>query len=210
MPLAHSTLPMSKPGEEFFHLQCRLCFHTMPMGNRLPLQVSEGMSVSGEAAAAPLASKSGNTDTQQGMPLPAVPKTPEDAKRDVFVDAHSIKGMPMDKVIEEIANAAPKSMPPEELMLRRQIATTLLITMGRKVAHFEGEIDSETGTIDVDFKFSRIISEDQHLQKTLGKFDPEDPEMKIKDCAVMRLYTHSIDAASDDRSAFHVFLSNHL
>ena len=182
----------------------------MPMGNRLPLQVSEGMSVGGEAAAAPLASKSGNTDTQQGMPLPAVSKTPEDAKRDVFVDAHSIKGMPMDKVIEEIANAAPKSMPPEELMLRRQIATTLLITMGRKVAHFEGEIDSETGTIDVDFKFSRIISEDQHLQKTLGKFDPEDPEMKIKDCAVMRLYTHSIDAASDDRSAFHVFLSNHL
>jgi hypothetical protein len=71
-----------------------------------------------------------------------------------FVDAHALKGVTVEEAIEGMAQCMPLSMPVEELMLRRQIATLLLITMGRKITHFEGDIDPLTGTIDVDFKLA--------------------------------------------------------
>jgi hypothetical protein len=114
-----------------------------------------------------------------------------------FVDAHVMKGIKIEEAIEGVAQAMPKSMPVEELMLRRQIATSLLITMGRKITHFEGEIDPLTGTIDVDFTFTPIISNDEHLE--MHTCDPEDLERKIKDCAILRVYSASYDPKTGDK-----------
>ncbi len=113
------------------------------------------------------------------------------------MDAHALKGVTVEEAIEGVAQAMPLSMPVEELMLRRQIATSLLITMGRKITHFEGDIDPLTGTIDVDFTFAPIISNDEHLE--LHTYDPEDPERKIKDCAILRVYSASFDPKTGDK-----------
>ena len=113
------------------------------------------------------------------------------------MDAHVIQGISVEEAIEGVAQAMPLAMPFEELMLRRQIATSLQITMGRKITHFEGDIDPLTGTIDVDFTFSPIISTDEHLE--LHTYDPEDPERKIKDCAILRVYSASHDPKTGDK-----------
>jgi hypothetical protein len=134
-------------------LQCRLGFHTVPMGNRLPMQSPES--------------------------------------QDTFVDAHVVQGINIDQAIEGIAKAMPRSMPVKELMLRRQIATSVLITMGRKITHFEGEIDPLTGTVDVNFTFQPIVLQDEHLG--LQHCDPDDVERKIKDCAVLHVYSKQVD-----------------
>lgn len=166
LPVATKEVPQE--AMPYVHLKTRLCFLSMPMGNRLPMPDPHAKQDSGE--------------------------------KESFADAHDVKGVSIEEAIQAIAKTAPHAMDMGELMLRRQIATTLLITMGRKITHFEGEIDPLTGSIDVDFKFTPIVSSDQHLVKTLGKYDPEnDPEQRLKDCAIMRLYTHSIDPKTGDR-----------
>ena len=190
----------------FVHLKCRLGFLTMPMGNRLPvsrlvqqLPTSSADDVRREAVAA------AEEMTQEGCggggdAILGAEAPPASLPSDKFVDAHTIKGISIEKAIEEIAKASPESMEMGELMLRRQIATSVLITMGRKITHFEGEIDMKTGCVDVDFKFTPHINNEQHLASTLGKYDPEnDPEQRLKCCAVMRVYTHSFDAKTGDK-----------
>jgi hypothetical protein len=81
-------------------------------------------------------------------------------------------------------------------MLRRQIATSVLITMGRKITHFEGDIDPLTGTVDVNFTFQPIVLPDEHLG--LQHCDPDDVERKIKDCAVLRVYSKQVDPLTGD------------
>ena len=45
--------------------------------------------------------------------------------------------------------------------------------------------------------FAPIISKDEHLE--LHTYDPEDPERKIKDCAILRVYRASFDPKTGDR-----------
>lgn len=158
--LSSSSCPSpSSPDLPSLRLQCRLGFHVLPMGNRLPMMQKPGSSS--------------------------------------FVDAHTINGISIEQAIEGIAHAMPHAMQTDELMLRRQIATSVLITMGRKITHFEGELDPLTGTVDVDFTFTPIISSDEHLG--LHAYDPCDPERKIKDCAILRVYSASYDPRTGDK-----------
>jgi hypothetical protein len=83
---------MSQQQQQSLRLQCRLGFHTLPMGNGLPM----------------LAAEAGK-----------------------FVDAHVAQGITIEQAIEGVGKAMPLAMNAQELMLRRQIATTVLITMGR-------------------------------------------------------------------------------
>jgi hypothetical protein len=115
-----------------------------------------------------------------------------------LTDAHNIKGITiMEDAIDNISVNMDKTIAPEELMLRRQIVTSVLITMGRKITHFEGNVDPVTGTLDVDWTFSHIISEDEHLSD-LKQVDPHDIERKFKDCVVMRAYCADYDPNTGD------------
>ena len=87
-----SDIIMSQQQQQSLRLQCRLGFHTLPMGNGLPM----------------LAADTGK-----------------------FVDAHVAQGITIEQAIEGVGKAMPLAMNAQELMLRRQIATTVLITMGR-------------------------------------------------------------------------------
>jgi hypothetical protein len=115
-----------------------------------------------------------------------------------LTDAHNIKGITMEDAIDNISVNMDKTIAPEELMLRRQIVTSVLITMGRKITHFEGNVDPVTGTLDVDWTFSHIISDDEHLSD-LKQVDPHDIERKFKDCVVMRAYCADYDPNTGDK-----------
>lgn len=159
----------AEPELPFLHLKCRLCFMTMPMGNRLPMRNAlEKLPAVAAAAAAAQIDEEGGEPVDTGAEAPAA-TTVIAAANNKFVDAHTIKGISIEKAMAEIARASPESMEMGELMLRRQIATSVLITMGRKMTHFEGDIDPLTGAIDIDFKFTPHINNEQHLAPTLGK-----------------------------------------
>lgn len=82
--------------------------------------------------------------------------------------------------------------------LRRGIAHTVMITMGRKMTHFEAAIDPRTGVVDVSHTFMpNIVSPDadEHLVGQ-HEFDPHDDEMKIKDCVNLHIYERIPDKLS--------------
>ena len=81
-------------------------------------------------------------------------------------------------------------MDPLEAQLKKEIATTLLITMGGEIEHFEGSIDPCTGTIHVD-----------HVFRPLGRAVDNDKH-RIKTHAVMRVYTSHVDPKSGSKFSY--------
>ena len=86
----------------------------------------------------------------------------------------------MDAIIPQVSKALPIAFTDDEIMLRKQIATRVLITMGGKIMHFEKDIDPATGTVDVDWTFTPI---QQNVQ------DISDDDTRIKSHAIIRVYT---------------------
>lgn len=112
-----------------------------------------------------------------------------------IVDAHNVSGVNIDQAIEGVCKALPIAMPLEELCLRRQLADKLLITMGNGMTHFEGDIDSATGTVKVDFTFTPIVvdpKKEEHLRH-LHEYDPSEERFKVMNCAIARLYATQVD-----------------
>lgn len=166
-----------------FHLKCRLCLHVMPMYNSMPVRVR--------------VSHASQPHVQgMGMMPPATSGTQDEGT--VFMDAHMVPGVTVEQAIGNVVHNMPFSMSQQELQLRRMIPDTVIICMGRKMAHFEGPVDKTTGCLDVDHVFTPRILSDQHLSKIQSRYDPEDPEMKVRDCVSISVYMSSIDPVSGD------------
>ncbi len=114
-----------------------------------------------------------------------------------FVDAHLVAGVTIDQAISNVVHNMPFSMSQEELQLRRMVPETVVLCMGKKMAHFEGRIGPDC-CIDIDHIFTPAILSDQHLSKIQSRYDPNDPEMKVRDCISMSVYASSKDSVSDD------------
>lgn len=84
----------------------------------------------------------------------------------------------------------------EEVALRQQIATTVLITMGKGIRHFEGTIDPKTGTVMVDWMFSPI-EEDDELHEHI-----DEDERRIKSHAIMRVYCAHVDPRTGSKFSY--------
>lgn len=156
-----------------FHLKCRLCFHTMPMGNRMPMVLPPGMASSHLQQHSSAAAKGDDI---------------------MIVDAHSIQGVTMEQAVVGVSKAMFKAMDHEELLLRRQISHKVVLSMGRMMTHFEGDVNPYTGVLEVDHVFKPLIlsKEDEHMAAQHG-YDPLNAEMKVKDCIVMRTYCTHVD-----------------
>ncbi len=165
-------IKVATEGETTFHLKCRLCLHTMLMGNRLPMVLPAGLSPS----PSPLAAAS------SGANGPSI------------VDAHNVQGIDMPTAVKGVSQAMHVAMDQEELLLRRFIGHKIVLSMGRMMTHFEGEVDPKTGVLEVDHVFKPLIvsKEDEHLMGQHA-YDPHSPEMKVKDCIAMRVYCSHID-----------------
>lgn len=115
-----------------------------------------------------------------------------------FVDAQKVSGITIENVISEIGKSVRCSdaFSPDDSMLRKQIATTVLITMGGSIQHFEGEIDARTGTILVDWIFAPIPAQDD-LRKNVSE-----DERRIKSHAIMRVYSSHTDQKSGTKFSY--------
>jgi len=170
---------MQTPHPPSLRLRCRLLFHTMPMGNSLLMMMMTTTTTTNTATNTTPPPPPSETSSLPGDSGGACPQTalqpfhPQEEEKPQLVDAHQVAGISVEQAIEGVSNALPLSMPLEELMLRRQMATSVLITMGRKVTHFEGDIDPTTGTVDVDHVFQPILLEDEHLANLhVERYDP--------------------------------------
>lgn len=159
-----------------FHLKCRLCFHTMPMGNRLPMVLPPDMASVLQHSSASAAQREGT------------------ASKEMIIDAHNIQGVTMEQAVVGVSKAMFTAMNHEELLLRRQISHKVVLSMGRMMTHFEGDVNPYTGILEVDHVFKPLIlsKEDEHMA-TQHAYDPTNAEMKVKDCIVMRTYCTHVD-----------------
>jgi hypothetical protein len=150
------------------HLRCRLQFHTMPMGNSMPVA------------------------------------SPSPASTSAFVDARSVPNATMETIIPQVSQALPIAFGQEEITLRKQIATKVLITMGAQIMHFEGDIDPKTGCIDVDWKFEPFQKEDifGHPSSCCKKATDLTDETRIKSHAVIRVYTHHVNECDGSKFSY--------
>lgn len=114
-----------------FHLQCRLCLHSMLMGNRLPMVLSDTLAVP------PGGIGSNNSNN--------------------IVDAHNVQGIDMPRAVQGVSQAMHIAMDSEELLLRRLIGHKVILSMGRMMTHFEGDVDPHTGILHVDHVFKPHI-----------------------------------------------------
>ena len=125
-----------------------------------------------------------------------------------FVDAQNVPGITIDAVIPEVCKSLRSSdaMSSDEVQMRRSIATTVLITMGGDILHFEKDIDTSTGIVDVDWKFSSsptTATTTQQQQQTGLSFmgsgnsnKQQQDSTRIKSHAVMRVYASHTDPKS--------------
>lgn len=128
-----------------------------------------------------------------------------------FVDACHVPGLTIDSVIPEVCKAmrSPESFPADQVQMLKEIATTVLITMGADILHFEGEIDRHTGILDVDWKFvptADVCARPSPGDKmstglsmpTVGVSSThmDNTSRMLKSHAVMRVYTRNVDPHS--------------
>lgn len=108
----------------------KMMVRVMPVGNHLPIANRFSSSTGSDASGAAVAS-------------------------DAFVDARSVSGITMENVIPEVCKSlrCENAFSPQDAQMRKEIATTVLITMGKDILHFEKDIDPATGIVDVNWMF---------------------------------------------------------
>lgn len=123
-------------------------------------------------------------------------------RKDAFVDAHNVQlgKKSLDEVAALVAKAMPYAMEHDEIFMRRQIAQTVVISMGNRIKAFEGKVDPITGIVDIDHVFEPIICEDEHLSD-MHEYDPCSTLTKIKDCVVMRTYMTNLNPKTGDHTS---------
>jgi hypothetical protein len=116
-----------------------------------------------------------------------------------FVDARNISGITIENVISGIGESVRcrDAFSDSDISLRKQIATTVLITMGGSIQHFEGEIDPSTGTVMVDWMFSPIPPE-----QDLRKRSVTEEDKRIKSHAIIRVYSSHVDPKSGTKFSY--------
>ena len=217
-PLSHTRTGMveTKSDEEAagmmmgaLHLRCRLCIHTLPVGNALPMFASDVEPVDRNAAAAAAAAAAFDDvddEQEQGAEMmkmaaePTIAETVSFALKHQFVDAHNVPTKSLEETAQLITKAMPYAMKPDEIFMRRQIAQTVVISMGNRIEAFEGKIDPVTGVVDIDHVFKPILSQDEHLRE-LHACDTSSPLTKVKDCAIMRTYMTNPDPKTGDHTS---------
>lgn len=137
------------------HFKFKLRFLTMPTGNSMPVFSQ---------------SPSGTISAPADIGTHNIGSS--------VVDAHSIPGIKMESVVQQVSHAIPIAMTDSEIMLRRQIATKVLITMGGKMQHFEKRIEKD-GTVDVDW----LCTPMEQYRGILSD------ETRIKSHAIIRVYS---------------------
>jgi hypothetical protein len=182
------------------HLRCRLCIHTLPVGNALPMFASDVDIADKNAAAAAAAAFEAAGAMPKLAAEPTIAETVSFALKHQFVDAHNVPTKSLEETAQLITKAMPYAMKPDEIFMRRQIAQTVVISMGNRIEAFEGKVDPVTGVVEVDHVFRPILSRDEHLRE-LHAYDASSPLAKVKDCAIMRTYMTNPDPKSGDHSS---------
>jgi hypothetical protein len=113
---------------------------------------------------------------------------------DSFVDAKTLPGMTIENVIPEVCRSmrCENAFSSTDAQMRKEIATTLLITMGKDILHFEKQIDPATGIVDVDWMFVP----DPNASTKSGD------NVKIKSHAVMRVYSSHVHPETGSKYSY--------
>jgi hypothetical protein len=150
-----------------FHFKGRLCLHLMPMFNNMPVRVRVPQAPSFQGGV-------GMMNTQPEHVGISAQQGSDGLGSTMFMDAHLVPGVTVEQAIHNTVHTMPFAMSQQELQLRRMVPETVIICMGRKMTHFEGKVDMETGCVDIDHVFTPRILKDQHLSKIQSSYDPND------------------------------------
>lgn len=163
------------------HLQCTLQFRTMPVGNSLPI-----------------ANRFVASDS--------------DTTASTYIEAKTISGITMENVIPEICKSirSENAFSKSDAQMRKEIATTVLITMGKDILHFEKNIDPKDGTVHVDWMFTprqnNEITDSTFLEHSDMDYcecpEEQDDSRRIKSHAIMRVYSSHTDPQTGNKYSY--------